>query len=232
MLTDLAAIRYPMPVVTEHDESTSEAFDAAAAGVEEARAAFVESLDAAWNAHGPGFDPLLTTIEDLVAIKKDADTQIRLLLAYGRAYVAPRPYTLESLGQAADLSPSGASRAFEPTRSSRSAIARACARPPPRSRTTTAPIAGLARPAAPAAPGVAATATTPALTHPNTPSPTSPAPAGPAVTTTSPATSPRDPGAEPPPRWQPRPPGLSKAEPATMSRRSAPGQQVTCRVPG
>ncbi|GAA4976212.1 hypothetical protein GCM10023334_102500 [Nonomuraea thailandensis] len=112
MLTDLAAIRYPMPVVTEHDESTSEAFDAAAAGVEEARAAFVESLDAAWNAHGPGFDPLLTTIEDLVAIKKDADTQIRLLLAYGRAYVAPRPYTLESLGQAADLSPSGASRAF------------------------------------------------------------------------------------------------------------------------
>uniref|UniRef100_UPI003F495659 hypothetical protein n=1 Tax=Nonomuraea sp. CA-252377 TaxID=3240003 RepID=UPI003F495659 len=43
--------------------------------------------------------------------KKDADAQIRLLLAYGRAYVTP--HTLETLGQAADLSPSGASRAFE-----------------------------------------------------------------------------------------------------------------------
>ncbi|MFI6736921.1 hypothetical protein ACIBI9_28680 [Nonomuraea sp. NPDC050451] len=112
MLTDLAAIRHPMPVATEHDDTTSESFDTAVAAIEEARAAFVESLDAAWNASGPGFDPLLTTIEDLVVVKKDADTQIRLLLAYGRAYVAPRPYTLEILGQAADLSPSGASRAF------------------------------------------------------------------------------------------------------------------------
>ncbi|MEV4374558.1 hypothetical protein AB0J71_46410 [Nonomuraea sp. NPDC049637] len=112
MLSDLAAIRHPMPVATEYDETTSESFDAAVAGVEEARAAFMESLEAAWGASGPGFDPLLAAIQDLVAVKKEADTQIRLLLAYGRTYVTPRPYTLETLGQSAGLSPSGASRAF------------------------------------------------------------------------------------------------------------------------
>ncbi|WP_306193266.1 hypothetical protein, partial [Streptomyces sp. MK5] len=57
-------------------------------------------------------DPLLASLEDLVAIKKAADEQIRLLLAYGRVYVTPRPHTLETLGEAAGLTPSGVSRAF------------------------------------------------------------------------------------------------------------------------
>jgi hypothetical protein len=37
---------------------------------------------------------------------------MRLLLAYGRVYVTPRPHILETLSQAAGLTPSGVSRAF------------------------------------------------------------------------------------------------------------------------
>ncbi|CAG7618248.1 hypothetical protein [Actinacidiphila bryophytorum] len=96
LLDDIAAIRWP-----------DGADDAA-----ENRRAFVRRQGAEAEAHGPHRDPLLTSLADLVAVKKAADEQIRLLLAYGRVYVTPRPHTLESLGQAADLTPSGVSRAF------------------------------------------------------------------------------------------------------------------------
>ncbi|WP_202125371.1 hypothetical protein [Actinomadura physcomitrii] len=112
LLNDLAAIRHPMPTAPDRDQTSPEALEAAIADVHEARAAFVANLEAAWDGNGPGFDPLLATIEEMDAVKAHADAQIRLLLAYGRAYVTPRPYTLEALGQAAGLSPSGASRAF------------------------------------------------------------------------------------------------------------------------
>ncbi|GIH99352.1 hypothetical protein [Planobispora takensis] len=112
LLNDLAAICYPEPAFPEEDQTPPAERDAARAGTEEARAAFLAQLAAAEEGSGPDFDPLLNTLGNLVAIKKDADEKIRLLLAYGRIYTTPRPHTLEALGQAAGLTPSGVSRAF------------------------------------------------------------------------------------------------------------------------
>ncbi|WP_068923592.1 hypothetical protein [Planobispora rosea] len=112
LLNDLAAIRYPEPFFPEDDETPPAERDTARIDAEEARAAFLAELTTAEESSGPGFDPLLSTLEELVAIKKDADEKIRLLLAYGRIYVTPRPHTLDALGQAAGLTPSGVSRAF------------------------------------------------------------------------------------------------------------------------
>lgn len=110
---DIFAIRWPMPHCPE--SAPPHGHRACTAAVEAAmnnRTAFFRTMRAAGEVHGPDYDPLLVALEDLVAIKKAADEQIRLLLAYGRVYVTPRPNTLETLGQAAGLTPSGVSRAF------------------------------------------------------------------------------------------------------------------------
>ncbi|MGW0087260.1 hypothetical protein [Streptomyces sp. NPDC003393] len=111
LLNDVYAIRWPLPHYDE-DEPPSTARGAAVEEAWRPRMAFLKTWGAAQAEHGPDYDPLLASLEDLVAIKKAADEQIRLLLAYGRVYVTPRPHTLETLGEAAGLTPSGVSRAF------------------------------------------------------------------------------------------------------------------------
>ncbi|MGV9385037.1 hypothetical protein ACWDRB_55175 [Nonomuraea sp. NPDC003707] len=113
LLDDIFAIRWPLPHFPESDQTPPRVHGAAVDDAWRLRNAFLTGrLKAAAADHGPDFDPLLVALEDLVAIKKAADEQIRLLLAYGRVYVTPRPHTLETLGQAAGLTPSGVSRAF------------------------------------------------------------------------------------------------------------------------
>ncbi|MFF4867354.1 hypothetical protein ACFY3J_38010 [Streptomyces sp. NPDC001231] len=112
LLDDIFAIRWPLPHFPEDDQTPPHARGAAVDDAWRPRVAFLRRLGAAAADHGPDYDPLLAALEDLVAIKKAADEQIRLLLAYGRVYVTPRPHTLETLGQAAGLTPSGVSRAF------------------------------------------------------------------------------------------------------------------------
>ncbi|WP_159401174.1 hypothetical protein [Streptomyces sp. NRRL B-24484] len=110
LLDDVLAIRWPH--FPEDDQTPRQVRGAAVDDARKPRLAFIQQLGAAVEEHGPDHDPLLAALEDLVAIKKAADEQIRLLLAYGRVYVTPRPHTLETLGQAASLTPSGVSRAF------------------------------------------------------------------------------------------------------------------------
>ncbi|MET8956260.1 hypothetical protein [Streptomyces sp. NPDC004533] len=111
LLNDVFAIRWPLPYFDEF-EPPGASRGAAVDDARRPRMAFLRRWGAAQEEHGPDYDPLLAALGDLVAIKKAADEQIRLLLAYGRVYVTPRPHTLETLGQAADLTPSGVSRAF------------------------------------------------------------------------------------------------------------------------
>jgi hypothetical protein len=101
-----------VPYFPEDDQTPPAERAAASADTSKARSAFILKLEAAAADQGPDHDPLLAALEDLVTIKKAADEQIRLLLAYGRVYVTPRPHTLETLGRAAGLTPSGVSRAF------------------------------------------------------------------------------------------------------------------------
>jgi hypothetical protein len=102
---DIRAIRWPEPADKAEADATLE---------ERHREwmAFFRKAGEAMAERGPEHDALLVALEDLVRTKKAADEQIRLLLAYGRVYQQPRPHTLETLAEAADLSPSGVSRAF------------------------------------------------------------------------------------------------------------------------
>jgi hypothetical protein len=52
-------------------------------------------------------DPLLAALADANKRKEQATMQIRLLLAYAREHVQPRPYRLADLAEAAGMSISG-----------------------------------------------------------------------------------------------------------------------------
>ena len=57
-------------------------------------------------------DPLLAALADAARRKQRADHQIRLLLAYAREQVQPRPYRLADLAQATGMSLSGVRTAY------------------------------------------------------------------------------------------------------------------------
>jgi hypothetical protein len=57
-------------------------------------------------------DPLLAALADANRRKQQADQQIRLLLAYAREHVQPRPYRLADLADAAGMSISGVRIAY------------------------------------------------------------------------------------------------------------------------
>lgn len=57
-------------------------------------------------------DPLLAALAAARQRKQRADHDIRLLLAYAREHVQPRPYRLTDLARAAGMSPSGIRTAY------------------------------------------------------------------------------------------------------------------------
>ena len=57
-------------------------------------------------------DPLLAALADAKQRKQRADRDIRLLLAYAREQVQPRPYRLADLAEAAGMSISGVRTAY------------------------------------------------------------------------------------------------------------------------
>ena len=57
-------------------------------------------------------DPLLAALADAAERKQRADHDIRLLLAYAREQVQPRPYRLADLADAAGMSVSGVRTAY------------------------------------------------------------------------------------------------------------------------
>jgi hypothetical protein len=57
-------------------------------------------------------DPLLAALAAARQRKVRAEADMRLLLAYAREHVKPRPYRLADLAQAAGMSPSGVRTAY------------------------------------------------------------------------------------------------------------------------
>ena len=57
-------------------------------------------------------DPLLAALADAAQRKQRADHDMRLLLAYAREHVQPRPYRLADLADAAGMSISGIRTAY------------------------------------------------------------------------------------------------------------------------
>ena len=58
-------------------------------------------------------DPLLAALAEARQRKQQADHDLRLLLAYAREIVTPRPYRLADLAQAAGISISGVRTAYD-----------------------------------------------------------------------------------------------------------------------
>jgi hypothetical protein len=63
-------------------------------------------------ATGPDGDPLLATLAGMRRQRLEAEQACRLLVAYGREFVRPRPYRLVDLADAAGMSISGVRTAY------------------------------------------------------------------------------------------------------------------------
>ena len=109
IFTDVAAILHPIPRF-EPGEEEHEGFlamrDQIAADQERA----AEQLRVSWEEGDQ--DPLIFALADARRTKELAEEQIRALLAYGREFVQPRPYTLGDLAGAAGMSISGVRTAY------------------------------------------------------------------------------------------------------------------------
>ncbi|WP_221321004.1 hypothetical protein [Actinoplanes sp. L3-i22] len=109
IFSDLAAIMHPIPR-PEPDEDEHDGFfdmrDQAARDQEET----AEQLRLSWE-EGQ-VDPLIYALADARQAKEQAEELIRELLAYGREFVQPRPYTLGDLAKAAGMSISGVRTAY------------------------------------------------------------------------------------------------------------------------
>ena len=65
------------------------------------------------NPAGSDDDPLLSAIRVARYRKQQAEQDLRLLIAYGREFVRPRPYRLADLAEAAGMSVSGVRTAYD-----------------------------------------------------------------------------------------------------------------------
>jgi hypothetical protein len=103
IFTDIAAIQYPMPPPLEDPQYDE--YDLAVAEVDAERAEAAERLRLAWDEDDA--DPLLTALAEARRARERVDAVIRQLVAYGREFVQPRPYTLADLAEATGMSISG-----------------------------------------------------------------------------------------------------------------------------
>jgi len=111
---DLAAIRYPEPEPPgpgEHHDLAAEAYADAKERVRQLRDEHAEHRRVPW--HEADIDPLLGEIREARADMLEAERRMRLLIAYAREFVRPRPYRLEDLANAASLSMSGVRIAYD-----------------------------------------------------------------------------------------------------------------------
>ncbi len=77
-------------------------------------------------------DTLLSALAHARAVHEQARTRLRQLLAYGREFTYPRPYTLAALAAAADMSISGVRTGYD--HDDITAVAQALNTPPVRGR--------------------------------------------------------------------------------------------------
>ena len=107
--TDIAAIRLPLPLPTQGNED-DEGFLLSCVEVTHEREEMADRLRLAWEEGDQ--DPLIAALQSERRLRAAAERRIRELLAYGREFVQPRPYTLGDLAAAAGMSVSGVRTAY------------------------------------------------------------------------------------------------------------------------
>lgn len=105
---DIAALLNPMPEQTPQNE---DAYSDMAEETFREREDLAVALRAAWD--NDGADPLLSTLERLQEQLLQVETDMRLLIAYGRRFTHPQPYKLIDLARASGKSISGARIAYD-----------------------------------------------------------------------------------------------------------------------
>lgn len=109
-LADLAAVVHPVP---QGYPLEPDLWSPMVDSVMQARQAAVNNWEAALDDEaevdddGTLFDPVLSEIAAARREVIEAEQRLRLLLAYAREFVAPRPYTLDALARPAGMSISG-----------------------------------------------------------------------------------------------------------------------------
>jgi hypothetical protein len=107
---DIAAILNPMPEPDDLARGGDDGYDAAVDACITERQLMVEQMRLAWDEGD--VDPLLSAVAAARRARERAETEIRQLLAYGREFASPRPYTLADLAEAAGMSISGTRTAY------------------------------------------------------------------------------------------------------------------------
>lgn len=105
----IAALAHPLPT-SPAEVDPPEAFDDALDHVRELQEEYAHNLRGAWEVED--LDPLLTEIERVRKKRAKVDQQLRELIAYGREFVGPRPYPLNTLATAAGLGSHSSVRTF------------------------------------------------------------------------------------------------------------------------
>jgi hypothetical protein len=112
MCEDIAALLNPMPAPVENgDESDDESYAHTAEAAWQERGEMAEDLRTRWSEGD--IDPLLSTLTSLRNRRLQLEADMRLLIAYGRCFIHPRPYKLIDLANAAGMSISGIRTAYD-----------------------------------------------------------------------------------------------------------------------
>ena len=157
LVSDLTAVVLPLPPYPDAvgGQDDLDGWSMVADQVQREREELGEALRLGWE-EGDA-DPLLGLV---AAARRDmlaAERRMRLLIAYRREFVGPRPYTLEGLAQSAGMSISGVRTAYDDDEIAEVAALTGAR---PRRRAGTAPVAASGTPAAPAASGSVGATTT------------------------------------------------------------------------
>ncbi|WP_158892373.1 hypothetical protein [Amycolatopsis anabasis] len=113
---DLAALADPVPLPEKYEGKTGYEFDELLATnarrrLDVVQREYAKNLREAWELTEQ--DPLLAELVYVRHVLLAAEKRLRMLIAYGREFVQPRPYRLEDLAQAAGMSISGARTAYD-----------------------------------------------------------------------------------------------------------------------
>ena len=103
---DLALLEFPPLSAGEDDDQ----LDAAEQDLDQLRSQQVWQMEVAWDG---GVDPVLAQLAALRRRQLAAERHMRLLLAYAREFVGPRPYPLAALAEASGMSISGVRTAYD-----------------------------------------------------------------------------------------------------------------------
>jgi hypothetical protein len=115
IITDLVNLTHPMPTDypgEDAHEAERDDWSDRCSEVDHERQKYERNLRLSWE-HADGYDPLLSEIAAARREMLAAQKRMRVLIAYGREFVEPRPYTLDDLARAAGMSISGVRTAYD-----------------------------------------------------------------------------------------------------------------------